>query len=269
MQMITRMRPLLTLIFLVSAAPVLAQFTTKLEPHTIEEFNRYAQKVEQQLEPRWHGQQPFLTVDANASEREKVLRGDLFVRPGTPDNPVSISNGLIHDWVGTVFIPNASISKVLGILQDFDRHSTIYANIIRSRLIRRDGNDVTGYWRLERKQGLLKVVLDVQEEAHYEEVGPGKWICKAYANNIAEIENAGKPNEEKLPPDDGNGFLWRLYGYWSLEATHGGVLAECRTLSLSRDIPNAVAWIIKPFVQSLPRESLTSILQQTRIAATK
>jgi hypothetical protein len=30
-----------------------------------------------------------------------------------------------------------------------------------------------------------------------------------------------------------------------------------------------VAWVIKPFVQSLPRESLTSILQQTRMAATK
>ena len=57
--------------------------------------------------------------------------------------------------------------------------------------------------------------------------------------------------------------------YWSLETANGGVLAECRTLSLSRDIPNAVAWIMKPFVQSLPRESLTSILQQTRIAATK
>src|SRR5690349_1090298 len=267
--MVRRMHALVALIFLVSAAPMFGQFTTKLQPHTIEEFNRYAKKVEEQLEARWHGQRPFITVDANASEREKVLHGDVLVRPGTRDNPVSISNGLIHDWVGTVFIPNTNMSKVLSILEDYDRHSTIYASIVRSRLIRRDGNDLTGYWRLERKQGLLTVVLDVEQKSHYREVGPGKWICKAYANNISEIENAGKPNEKKLPPDDGNGFLWRLYAYWSLEATNGGVLAECRTLSLSRDIPLTVAWVIKPFVQSLPRESLTSILQQTRMAATK
>jgi hypothetical protein len=248
---------------------MLAQFTTKLQPQTIQEFEAYAHKVEQQLELRWQGREPFTTVDANPSEHEKVLGGDLFVRPGTPDNPVSISNGLIHDWVGTVFIPNATVSKVLRILQDFDRHSQMYPNVIRSRLIRRDGNDLAGYWRLQRKQGPLTVVLDVEEQAQYREVGPGKWIGRAYAKHISEIENAGKPNEKKLPPDEGSGFLWRLYGYWSLEATNGGVLAECRTLSLSRNIPAAVAWAIKPFVNSLPRDSLMTTLQATRAASEK
>jgi hypothetical protein len=44
------------------------------------------------------------------------------------------------------------------------------------------------------------------------------------------------------------------------------VLAECRTLSLSRNIPIAVSWAIKPFIQSLPSESLSSTLSNTRSA---
>ncbi len=225
--------------------------------------------MEQELSARWQGQRPFVSAEDNPADREKVLGGDLFVRPGTPDNPVAIWNGLVHDWVGTVFFPNASLQKVLGILQDFDHHSQIYPSIIQSRLIRREGNDITGYWRLERKDPLVPVVLDVEQQAHYQEVRPGKWICRAYAKNISEIENPGTAREKKFPPGEGTGFLWRLYAYWSLEATNGGVLGECRTLSLSRNIPAALAWAIKPFVQSLPRESLASTLRDTRAAAAK
>jgi hypothetical protein len=253
--------------FLSSAAPIFAQFTTQLQPRTIQEFDAYAHKVEQQIELHWRGQRPFIGVDADPSERERLLKGDLLVRPGTPDNPVSISNGLVHDWVGTVFIPNTTLSKVLNVLEDFDHHSNMYPGVIRSRLIRRDGDTLTGYWRLQRKQGVLTVVLDVKQQVRYEEIGPGKWIGKAYARDISEIENAGKPNEKRFSPDDGEGFLWRLYAYWSLEATNGGVLGECRTLSLSRSVPAAVAFAVKPFLNSLPRESLMMTLQATRSAA--
>lgn len=269
--MVERMRPLLALLFVSSVAPTYAQFApkTKLQPQTVNEFDQYAHKVEQELAARWHGERAFLSIDNDSSARAKILAGDLLIVPGTPDNPVGISNGLIHDWVGTVFIPNTSMSKVLDILQDFNRHSRIYPNIISSRLIRRDGNDLTGFWRLERKDPVLPVVLDVEQQAHYDQVGPGKWTCKAYAKNISEVQNPGTSREEKLPLGVGRGFLWRLYAYWSLEATHGGVIGECRTLSLSRSIPPTLAWAIKPFVQSLPRESLTGTLRDTRAAAAK
>lgn len=250
-----------------------AQFTfiptTTLKPRTVQEFEQYAQTVEQDLSARWHGQRPFLALDDDPAERAKVLAGDLFVGPGTPQNPVSISDGLIHDWIGDVFIPNTSMEKVLGILQDFNRHSQIYPRIISSHLVRRNGNDVTGYWRLERKDPLVPVVLDVEQDAHWEQVSPGKWVCRAYAKNISEVQNAGTDREKKLPPGQGVGFMWKLYAYWSLETVNGGVLAECRTLSLSRSIPATVAWAIKPFVQTLPRESLTSTLRETRTAAEK
>ncbi|MGA8030520.1 MAG: hypothetical protein WB992_25535 [Bryobacteraceae bacterium] len=252
---------------LLSGSAVYGQFTTTLQPQTVNEFDQYASKIEQQLSMRWKGQRPFISIEEDSSA--SVMQGELIVRPGTPDNPVAITNGLIHDWVGAVFIPNTTMQKVLAILQDFDHHSEIYPAIVSSRLIRRQGNNLVGYWRLERKDPLVPVVLDVEQEAHYQEAGPRKWICEAYARNISELENAGTPREKKFPPGEGMGFLWRMYSYWSLEAVNDGVLAECRTLSLSRNVPAGLAWAIKPFIQSLPRESLASTLRNTRTAATK
>jgi len=256
-------------VLLLSVSPANGQFTTTLQPSTVDAFDQYARNLEQQLSMRRNARLPFLSLEENSSELKKVLQGELFVRPGTPDNPVSVPNGLIHDWAGAVFIPDTTMQKILAILQDFNKHSDIYPAIVSSRLVRRKGNDLTGFWRLERKDQLVPVVLDVEQEAHYQQLGPGKWTCRAYAKNISEVQNAGTPNEKKFPPGEGVGFLWRLYAYWSLESTNNGVLAECRTLSLSRSVPAALAWAIKPFIQSLPRESLGSTLRDTRAAAVK
>ncbi len=243
-----------------------AQFTTRLEPPTIAAFDRYAQDLEKQLSAHWQGQRSFLVIDDVPSERKNVLAGNLLIRPAVPGNPIAISDGLIHDWIGAVFIPNAPMQKVLAVLQDFDDHAQIYPEVLNSRLVRRSGNDLLGYWRLQRKQQLIPVAFDVEQEAHYREIMPGKWICRAYANRISEVDYPGTSREKILLPGDGQGLLWRLYAYWSLETLNDGVLAECRTLSLSRSIPVALGWVVKPFVQSLPRESLESILTNTRSA---
>jgi hypothetical protein len=261
-----RLVSLATLALLV--APVRAQFafSTKLKPRTIREFDQYAQTVEQQLSSRWQGQRPFLSISDITSSRESVLKGELLIQRASADNPVHISDGLIHDWLGAVFIPNTRIQTVIGLLQDFNRHQQIYPEVIKSRLLRRKGNDLVGLWRLQRKQLLIPVAFDVEQEAYYRQIAPGKWICRAYARKISEVDNPGTSGEKILPPGEGQGFLWRLYAYWSLETVNHGVLAECRTLSLSRNIPIAVSWAIKPFIQSLPRESLSSTLSNTRSA---
>lgn len=255
------------LIVVVLALPCAAQFMTTLQPRTVEEFDAYAHRVEAALEQRWEGKQPFLSLDENPSERAQVLQGELWIQPANPNNPVAIYDGLVHDWVGAVFMPHADLKTVLDILQDFNRQSQIYPDVKQSRTVSRTGNNITGFWRLERKQSIVSVVLDVTQKAEWQQVGPGKWVCRAYAKNIQEIEHPGTPQEQVLPVGQGRGFLWRLYAYWSLEAIDGGVLAECRTLSLSRSIPQGLAWAIQPFVETLPKSALASTLGETRAAA--
>jgi hypothetical protein len=259
------MRLRLCLLLVVAALPCAAQFSTSLQPRTVTEFQAYAQRVESQLQERWSGKKSFLSLDDHPAELASVMHGQLWIAPGNSNNPVPVYDGLIHDWVGAVFIPKADLAKVLDVLQNFDRHQQIYPEVKRSKLISRQGDEITGYWRIERKQALA-VVLDVTQTVRWQQIAPGKWVARAYTNDIREVENPGSPNERDLPPGQGNGFLWRLYAYWSLEATGFGVLGECRSLSLSRSIPGALSWIIKPFIQSLPRDTLTNTLEHTRAA---
>jgi hypothetical protein len=80
------------------------------------------------------------------------------------------------------------------------------------------------------------------------------------------VEHAGTPRESVLPPDTGNGFLWRLYSYWRFQERKGGVYIECRAISLTRDVPLGLGWIIEPIIQKLPKESLINTLEATRRA---
>lgn len=241
----------------------------RLQPKTIADFDAYAAKVEQELAQRWSGKRSFLAIDESPDERKRVLGGELIVEPGSPKNPLEIDDGLIHDWSGDVFIPNASLQSVLATLQDFDQHAKIYPEVVRSRLVRRDGNHILGFWRLEKKGQMVPVVLDANDDATYQKVASDEWTCRAYARDIREVQNPGTENEKELPAGEGSGVLWRLYAYWSLKAVNGGVLAECRTLSLSRAIPAALNWIVKPFVKDLPRESLSSTLLSTKKSVAK
>jgi hypothetical protein len=44
------------------------------------------------------------------------------------------------------------------------------------------------------------------------------------------------------------------------------VYIQCEAISLTRDIPTGLGWMIGRFVESIPRESLTFTLQSTRRA---
>ena len=68
------------------------------------------------------------------------------------------------------------------------------------------------------------------------------------------------------PVGHDGGYLWRLYSYWRFLERDGGTYVQCETISLTRDVPFMVSWIVKPFVTSIPRESLTFTLETTRKA---
>ncbi len=245
--------------------PLGAQFAslnTKLKPQTVSQFQQYAKQVEATLNARWNGKATFLQINDDPVAHRKVMNGELWVRAELQPTPRSISNGLIHDWYGAVFIPNTTLARVLSVLQDFDHHSAIYPQVTRSRLIKRDGNDITGYWRIEQKGQMLPAVFDVTQTAHYQELAPNKWICISHADDIQAVENS-----RTLPPGEGIGLMWKLYSYWTLEQSGSGVIAECRTVSLSRGVPSTVAWMIRPFMNTIPRESMDSTLRNTRKAS--
>ncbi len=242
---------------------VQAQGITKLSPETVAEFDAYIKDSERLLQKRIDGDRPFLWTDDVPERRITLRRGDILVE-GLPETP-EITGGLLHLWLGAMFIPEATGPEVLAVLQDYDRHQEWYPEPIESKLLSQDGDVYRGYLKLRRKK-VITVVLSTEHEARYSQVSDNRWHVKSYSTKIAEVENPGTPKEKELPVGEDHGFLWRLYAYWFIEETEDGVFVESASASLSRQIPFGLGWVVKPFVTSLPRESLESMLQATRVA---
>jgi len=60
----------------------------------------------------------------------------------------------------------------------------------------------------------------------------------------------------------------RTDSYWKFEQNDGGVYIECESISPTRDIPTGLGWLIKPFVTSMPKESLEMTMGSTCAALT-
>lgn len=156
------------------------------------------------------------------------------------------------------------MEHVLARVQDYDNHKNIYKpEVIASKLISHRGDNFQIYLRLLKKK-IMTVVLDTDHDVQYRSLDRKRWICRSYTTRIAEVENAGSNKERVLPPDTGFGFLWRLDSYWRFQERDGGVVIECRAISLTRDVPFGLGWIIEPIIQKLPKESLIHTLEATR-----
>jgi hypothetical protein len=238
----------------------------QLKPQTVEAFDTYIREAEAGMEQTLDGNGSFLWSDGTSERAQSVRGGKVEAQFWSGKGPVKVPNGLIHDWIAAAFIPATSIKKTVALIQDYDNHTAIYQpEVIASRLISRQGNDFQIYLRLLKKK-IMTVVLDTDHEVHYRAVDPKRWICRSYTTRIAEVENAGRPKEKVLPPDSGYGFLWRLYSYWRFLERDGGVFLECRAISLTRDVPLGLGWVVAPIIQNLPKESLVSTLEATRQA---
>jgi hypothetical protein len=239
--------------------------TTKLRPETLEGFNEYVRMTEESLGKRWAGQKPFLRVYDNPRDLGQVRKGEVVVEQLANNKSVHIKGGIVHDWVGAMVIPGVHVNTVLGVLQDFNHHKKIYPEVIDSRLTKQESNAFWFYLRLKKKK-ILTVVLNTDHEARYYQAATNRWYCRSYSLRIAEVSDAGTQAEHELPVGEDHGFLWRLYAYWHLDEVKEGVLVECRTLSLSRDVPYGLGWLIHPIINDLPGESLKETLECTRNA---
>jgi hypothetical protein len=237
----------------------------ELKPKTVEAFDRYTQ----QTAARSNASGTFLWADESAERARRVRQGEIVVQPLTGKPDIAVSGGLIHDWVGSVFIPGATLEKTLALAQDYNRHKDIYKpEVIDSRLLSRNGNEFHIFLKLLKKK-VITVVLNTEHEVKYSPVDRTKWRSVSRTTKIAEVDKPGKPDEREKPPGTGEGFLWRLDTYWRFEERDGGTWVECQAISLTRDVPTGLGWIVEPIIRGLPKESLENTLRSMRAALTR
>jgi hypothetical protein len=268
------MRRLLSAVLLSLLLPALlsAQVTAaELKPATRKAFDQYVGLVEKRLQGSL-APDKFLWVRTGpalqkAQLHQRLMGGEVIIEKlleKDQGREIAVPNGMIHHWVATAFIPQANLQQALTLLQDYDRHKDLYrSEVTDSKLLKRDGNHFTAFMRFYKKK-VIGVTLNTVHEADYVTLNPKQAYSNSHTTKIAEVENAGEKDEKEKPVGKDGGFLWALNSYWRLEEADGGVYVQCEAVSLTRDIPALVSWIVKPFVTEVPKESLQNTLQSTR-----
>ncbi len=223
--------------------PLPAQLMTKLAPQADRAFDHYINNLESGLD--W---QPRVSVDA----------GNVKIVPGATESLVVLDGALIHDWRAAVVAPRARIEKVIALLQAYDGYPRHYApQVTAAKVYSHEGNIWRVFLKLYKKN-VFTTNLNTDYEIEYRPLGPSRWGILSRSTKVAEIDDG-----RELPVGQGHGFLWRLNAYWVLEQRAEGVYIECRAISMSRDVPAALRWVVKPMLLSVPRESLQDTLEAT------
>ena len=248
------MTRLLTVLVLVCSGVTSAR-AADLRPETVAAFERYVGLTEQRMARD--------TYDTLARRG----RGELFIEPVVTreqGKEIEVPGGLIHHWVGAVFIPGATVDQAVALLQDYDRHARIYhPTVERSKVLARDGDSFRVHLRFMMKK-VITVVVNSEHEARFRREGPDRARSRIVSTRIAEVADPGTPSEREHPVGRDGGYLWRLNTYWRFLERDNGVYVECESITLTRGIPAGFGWLIRPFVTSIPRESLTFTLARTR-----
>jgi hypothetical protein len=267
--------PLILLASLTLASPLFSGETPALE--TLKAFDSYVQAAEARNNEELLATKNFLWLDTlPASERERTYlllkRQQTIIRHSASCAARDCSNipgAMIHDWTGITFVPGVTLQQTLAALQDYDRDADYYRpTVLRSKLLAREGNSFHVFLRLKETH-VLTVVLDTEYEILYLVIDSTHAASVAHSTRITEVENAGTPQERATSSKDTHGFLWRLNSYWRFYQADGGVYIQCNAISLTRDIPTGLGWLVAPFIENVPRESLDFTLTATREALLK
>src|SRR5205814_10059398 len=111
--------------------------------------------------------------------------------------------------------------------------------------------------------------LTPESDAKYTSRHPSRSASWSRSTRIGEIQDTNNPDGREKPIGNDNGYLWRLYSYWHFYEHDGGVYIQLEAISLTRDIPTGLGWVVSPFVTSIPKESLAFTLTRTRDALQK
>jgi hypothetical protein len=268
----TRARRRFTALFALLLAIAQVTPAADLQPTTVDAFNRYAQLTQAEFDAENTYIRPFLWIDSLPDDKRKAAYAQLqagqvvIERLQTLDNgkPIPVPGGMIHHWIGTVFISGATLAQVLAFEEDYDHQQRYFSpDVIRSKILSHKGPDFTIKLRFYKKK-IITAVLDTQHQIHYATIDPTHAWSASRTTLIQQVQHPGDTTETLEPEGHDDGFLWRMNTYWRFEEKDGGTYVESQSISLTRDIPTGLGWMIGPYITSVPRESLTFTLAATR-----
>jgi hypothetical protein len=247
-------------------APHISQ-AAELQPITLMAWNAYLKEADFHMQERTGKPARFLWMDDSSDRAARVRNGEVAIAPVTGHGTEGVPHGLVHDWIGAIFIPGATIESLLAVVHNYDEYRHMYQPVVsssRTLACTDTSQEFQMVW--QGKALLIKATVQGHYQAHDVMLDARRGYSVAEAVEVREIEGYGRAGQRLLPPDTGNGFIWRIRSVARFEERDGGVYLELEAIALTRDIPASLAWMVNPVVNRLSINSLTMTLRQTRDA---
>jgi hypothetical protein len=220
-------------------------------------FDRYIHVLESRLAKQHQSPDAFLAL-----QNEKLLQqGELIIEPVTPVTGFKLPGALLHDWRGTAFAPGAKTADFERLMKNIGAYPQRFSpQVLQARVLMERGDHLQAFMRI-RQQHVLTAVLDTTYDINFGHLDERHGYSISRSLSISEIGSPGTSAEHVLGPSQEHGFLWRLNTYWTYEEGNGGLYMQIESVSLTRSIPTGLNWVIQPFVEKIPRDSLEFTLR--------
>jgi hypothetical protein len=261
-----RLAALLVGIVFASRAGVLS--IEKLQPATVEAFNRYVADYEKNGGAKFRATREFLIDTHSQSKRRAFESGAAIVEVLRGEN---IQGGHIHHLYGAIHVKDVTARQVRATMEDYSKYTTYYKpDVAEAR-----GESIPGGSPSEERfRVALKLVqstlwLDVAFETTYEtryvRLDDHSFETASRSTSIREYKDAHNPSLGTYEEGNDHGFVWRIYTWWHARDRNGGVDLEVTNISLTRPVPFGFGW----WASRKAKSSIENLLLRTREAVTE
>jgi hypothetical protein len=236
-----------------------------LEAATVELFQEYTAKFEQQVSSAFTASGKLWIDDDHTNRRKDYDAGKPIVEPRVNRD---ILNGSIHHYSGIIRVPGASIDRVRRVMQDYSSYPSYFKpDVARgSGLVQPDSTPDDEHFRsrlfLTESTVWLDVAYDAQYDSHYRRLDANRWTSRSTTFSIRELLDAKKLDGGVYPEGDDHGFLWRTNNYWFARERDGGLDLQLDSMTLSRTTPLGFGW----WGNKRTHDAVDKMLRDTRSA---
>ena len=238
-------------------------------PAATTSFNAYTKTVESRLAKQHLSPNAFLATADPVRTEARLRQGELIIEQLTPSTSADLPGALLHHWRGTAFAPGAKASDFERLMRDFNTYPQHFSpQVLQASLLAQNGDRFQASIRV-RQRHVITVVMDTTYDITFGQLDSRHGYSSSRSTHIDEIDSPGTSAEHPLNAADEHGYLWRLNTYWTYEERDGGLYLQIEAVSLTRSIPHGLGWAIRPYVESIPRESLEFTLHSVCAALRK
>jgi hypothetical protein len=237
-------------------------FAAEPPPSAVSAFDSYVGTIESRLDRQHRSRDTFLALVASAPESDvRLHHGARIVERLSPATGADLPGALLHHWRGTAFAPGAKAVGFERLMRNFDAYPQhFYPQVLRASVLTQQADRLQAVMRV-RQQHVITVVMDTTYDITFGRLDAQHGYSVSRSTRISEIDSPGTGAERSLNSKEALGFLWRLNTYWSYEERDGGLYLQIESISLTRSIPRGLGWAVRPYVESVPRESLEFTLR--------